>query len=165
MLQSVLDSPAAIAGGAAQRFVHPHEIVEHGVERDHVVVRLQLLAEPVSQPRKPAHPHPEIQVLAFHVGRADVLRIGTAYYAAAFGPFAIARAVAAEGANRFAVVLNQNGVIDISTERAFDRFQVGLMPVRRQLDPARQPGRDVHHEIVDVARIPSTTIIGLAENG
>ena len=59
-----------MAGAALQGLVDASEIMEHGVEADHLVVRLDLLAEPVGEAREPAHPHAEVQVLAFNVGRA-----------------------------------------------------------------------------------------------
>lgn len=60
---SVSETPAAIANA--------HEIVVHEVQRKHVQVVFQLLAETVGQAREAAHTHAHCQVLALNVGRAD----------------------------------------------------------------------------------------------
>jgi hypothetical protein len=68
MLQRVLLRPAAIA---AVHFsvlcMDADEIVEHGVEAHHPVVRLNLLAEAVGESGESAHPHAEVQVLPLNV--------------------------------------------------------------------------------------------------
>ena len=40
-----LAEPGRHGGGAFQGFVHPHEIVPDGVERNHGIVRLELLVK------------------------------------------------------------------------------------------------------------------------
>ena len=50
-----------------QRLVDLREIVEHGVERDHVDVVVEFLTEPVRQAREPAHVHAHGEVLTLHV--------------------------------------------------------------------------------------------------
>ena len=54
------------------------EIAVHEVERNGLGVILKILAEGVRQPREPARRYPHRWVLALHVGRGDVLRIGIA---------------------------------------------------------------------------------------
>ena len=49
------------------------EVVEHEVERQGVAVVLVLLAECVCQSGEPAKPHPDAQVHALDIGRADML--------------------------------------------------------------------------------------------
>ena len=67
--------PAAIAGGGPQRLVDADKIVPEGVQRDHVLVVLQLLAESVGEPGKPSHAHAHRQVRPLRVARADMLRV------------------------------------------------------------------------------------------
>lgn len=108
--------------GAAKRFVHPHEVVERAVQRDRVAVVLDLLAECVCQTGEPAHVHPHREVLPLDVGRADMRRVGTALDAAHVHTGASAGAVAAQRADRLAVVLDEHGVVDVRAERAFNGF-------------------------------------------
>jgi hypothetical protein len=48
------------------------------VERNHVRVVFELLAERIRQPSEPPHAHPHREVRPLSIGRADVLRIGVA---------------------------------------------------------------------------------------
>ena len=51
----------------AQRPVDAPEVVEHEMQRDRMAQVLNLLAEPVCQPREAAHAHAHGQVLALNV--------------------------------------------------------------------------------------------------
>ena len=86
-----------------------------------MVVVLGLLREGIRQPREAAHLHPHREVLPLGVAGADVLRIGAGPQRGASqlqrtrrGCSVLARLSARR---RF----YQHGVIDIGTERAFDR--------------------------------------------
>jgi len=58
-----------------------NEVVECAVQRDRVAVVLNLLAERIGQSSKAAHVHSHGEVLPLDIGSADVLEIGTAFYA------------------------------------------------------------------------------------
>ena len=47
--------------------MHPHEVVVHEVEREHVQVVFRLLGEAIGQTGEASHPHPHGQVLALNV--------------------------------------------------------------------------------------------------
>jgi hypothetical protein len=69
-----------------QRFVDSSEIVVDRMDRNHSHVILNLLAETICQSGKAPHAHPHCQIVAFHVGRADVLGIRIAAYGFHFAP-------------------------------------------------------------------------------
>jgi hypothetical protein len=117
--------------GAAKRLVHPDEVVEHGIEADHPIVRFNFFAEPVGQPREATHPHTEVQVLPFDIGRADVILVRTPFDPGLLDASAVCRAVAPCWAGRIAIHLHQLGVIDIGAERVFNGFQIGFVAIRR----------------------------------
>ena len=50
----------------AQRLVDSAKVVVHEIQRNHVPVVLQLLAESVCEPGESAHPHPHRKVAALY---------------------------------------------------------------------------------------------------
>ena len=56
----------------------PREVVIEEVEADSVGVELDLLTEPIGEPREPAHPHPHGEVLTLHVARRDAVGVRVA---------------------------------------------------------------------------------------
>jgi len=58
--------------------VDANEVVVHEMKRDGCDVMLDSLGETICEASKAAHVHPHGEVLALHVGRADVLGIGLA---------------------------------------------------------------------------------------
>ena len=73
-MQSISD-PSRHGRSHFQRLVNANEIVMHKVQAQHMNVVFQLLGKSVGQPREPTHSHPHGEVLALHVGRADVTHI------------------------------------------------------------------------------------------
>lgn len=66
--------------------------------------------------------------------------VGLAFDWRLFDPGAIGGAVSAfEGLRRVAIELDEHGVINVSAERAFNRFQIGLVAVAGQLDAIHDP--------------------------
>jgi len=61
--------------GDSQRLVNSGEIVVYGVDRNHSRVILNFLAESVSQTSEAPHTHSHTQIVAFNVGRADMLGV------------------------------------------------------------------------------------------
>jgi len=61
-----------------QCLLNAHPIVMHEIECQRVHVVLELLRKSVRQPSEPPHAHAHGEVLALHVRRADMLRIGLA---------------------------------------------------------------------------------------
>ena len=131
--------------------MNPAEIVVHVVEADRVAVVLQLLREPVREAGEAAHAHPHREVLPLHVGSADVVagrgsddrrfpgraKPGGTVFDGAFPVRAVLPV---------AVYLHELGEVDPVPERARDSFKVGVVSVRRKLDPVCQPARQVIHE-------------------
>ncbi len=54
-----------------ERLVRPSEVIVHVVQGHRVGQVLDLLGEPVGQPREAAHAHPHGEVLSLDVGRRD----------------------------------------------------------------------------------------------
>src|SRR4051794_317309 len=98
-------------------------------------VVLDLLAECVGKAREPAHVHPHREILALHIGGADVLPIGLAFNPRLDGTRAFGWAIAARRAGRIAIELDELGVIHGSAERALYGIQIRLETVRSELDP------------------------------
>ena len=73
-----------------QRFVDSSEIVVDRMDRNHSHVILNLLAVTICQSGKAPHAHPHCQIVAFHVGRADVLGIRIAAYGFISHPMQVA---------------------------------------------------------------------------
>lgn len=163
----IADLPKPIGNLGRHRRTHPKlgvnadEVVIHHVQRDRVGVVLDLLREPVRQPREPAHVHPHGEVLALGVGRRDVLRFGVALDRLLPRAGALGRAVAALGAlGSGAVQLDQHRVIDIAAERALDRVEVSLVAVAGELHAVRQPLRQIIHERDGVVAVPAADKVG-----
>jgi len=112
--------------------VDAHEVVEGEVERERVNVVRELLGEGVRQPSEPAHAHSHGQIVPLDVRRADVLRIWVTLDSLLPRAEALRRAVAALGSIRnLTVELHKLGIVDVATERALNRLQIGPVPVRR----------------------------------
>ena len=58
-----------------QRLMDADEVIEHEVQRQHVLMVFDLLAESISKARKPAHPHTHIQALPFPKRSADLAQV------------------------------------------------------------------------------------------
>jgi hypothetical protein len=86
--------------------VRPDEIIEQGVERDHVRVIGDLLGMAVRQAREAAHVHPHRLVVSLHKRRVGVLHIGIALDGHLPNPRALGGAVAARWRGRGAVLLD-----------------------------------------------------------
>ena len=77
------------------------------------------------------------------------------------GADAFGGAVAALGALwRRTVNLDQHGIVDIGAERAFDRLQIGLMTVARQLDAIGEPLRNIIHEPLRAFAVATADEVG-----
>ena len=79
-----------------------------------------------------------------------MFRIGAAFDAALIDADAFAGAVAAYRALRFAVVLDQHGVVDVRAERALNGFQIWLVAVRGELDAVGEPRSHILHEVIGI---------------
>src|SRR3546814_3808302 len=78
VVQGIGDTSSHRRGQTAKALVLTAEVVMDEVQRQHVEVVLQLLAESVGQAGEPTHTHPHGEVLALHMGRADMALIGVA---------------------------------------------------------------------------------------
>lgn len=74
----VIREPGFHGGRDAERLMDAAVVVEHGVDRDHRGMALDLLGEAVGQASEPPHPHPHVEVLALDVAGADLRHIGLA---------------------------------------------------------------------------------------
>ena len=57
----------------AQGLMNTPKVVVHVKQRNHRDVIVQLLAEGIRQASKPAHIHPHVEILPFHIAGRDVL--------------------------------------------------------------------------------------------
>ena len=121
------------------------EVVMHGVDRDGVLVVLNLLRKRIGKPGEPARAHPQCQVRPLRVAGADVLRVGAAFHAGLDGALAVARAVAA-CAGRVAIDFDKHGVVDIRAKGLLHSFKVRLVAVAAELHPVGQAQRQVGDE-------------------
>jgi hypothetical protein len=80
-------------------------VVPNGIDRNHVSVVLEFLAERIRQPREAAIVHPHRQVRTLAVGRADVPFVGVAGDPMFLSADALCGAVAALGALRSRAIL------------------------------------------------------------
>ncbi len=123
------------------------EVVIDEVQRHGVLMVLKLFRESVCKPGHAARVHPDIQVVSLRIGRAHVLRVGTAFDPVLDDPGAIRRAVAALGAFwRGSVQLDQHGVVHVGSEGVLDRAKVCLMAVRRELNAVLKPLGEIADE-------------------
>jgi hypothetical protein len=157
---NLFDTPFVVghAGGDGwrrlQRHVDPRENVGHEVQGHGSVEVFQLLAERIGQAREPAHAHPHGEVLPLHVARADLVRVGIAGDDPCLGPDALGRAVAAFLGRVRAVLLDEDGVVNVAAEGALYRFQVGLVAVCSELDPMAEAAAQVVDESCRVGPVP-----------
>jgi len=120
-----------------QRLVTPHEVIVHEVQGDRVTHIFQLLAEPIRQPREPAHRHSHRQILTLDVARRNLRFVRLATDDIFCGPAAFAGAVARLRrlvVAQLAEVLDKHGVIDLSAEPRRHRFQVHPVAIGRNLN-------------------------------
>jgi hypothetical protein len=116
-----------------ERLVDPDEIVPNCIERDHVRVIFELLAEGIRKHSETAHRHPHRWVRPLDVTRADVLRVGVTGNLVPPRADAFGRAIATGGFLsdcRGAIELDQDAVIDISAERLSDGPEIRAMLIR-----------------------------------
>ena len=124
--------------GHSQLRMRADEIVEQGLERNHLNVVRELLAVAVRQAREATHVHPHRLVVRLHERRGDVIDVRVAFDAALEGSDALSRAVAAlEGVRDVAIQLDQVGIVLVGPKRALDCFQMGAAAIRCQLDQSR----------------------------
>ncbi len=136
-------------GGYAQRRMYAAEVVVKEIERNLMCVVLKLLAESIRQPSVAPHPHPHRKIAALHEGCADVLRIRRAAEYASATPNACRRAVARlRAVARRSIQFNQHRVVNIGTKGIFHGIGINAVPIRGQLNPGTDSGRDILHESV-----------------
>lgn len=132
------------------------EIVIHEVKRDRRDVVLNLLREPIGEPREPAHVHTHRQVLALYEARADFLLIRGAADDVLFSADAFSRAVLPGLVERGPVNLYQYGVINLPTKGAVNRVDVELEPIRGDLNPVSKAALEVIHKIAGRLGVAAT---------
>src|SRR6266404_9667229 len=113
---------------------------------------LKLLAESVCQSGEPSHAHSHREILAFDIAGRDMLRIGVARDRMRLASDAIAGTVASI-IGRVAVELNKHRVVNVTTECAFYRLQVGSVAVCCNLYAILQPAREIINELVCSYRV------------
>lgn len=123
------------------------EVVIHHVKHDRVSVVLDLFREGIRQPSEPAHMHPHRKVVALGIRCRDVRKIGLPLDPLLTRSGAFCGAVAALCAlGSRAIHLDQHGIVNIRAERALDRLEVCLVPVRCELNPVSEPRAQIVHE-------------------
>jgi hypothetical protein len=75
--------------GAADRGMQPDEVIMSEVQRHGRPVVFDLLAEPVGEPREPAHGHPHGQVLPLDQAGRDMVLIGVTHDRRLFRSYAL----------------------------------------------------------------------------
>jgi hypothetical protein len=125
--------------------VSTHKIVVHIMQADRVSVVFDTLGKCIRQPSEPPHAHPHSEVLAFDVARRNVLRVRVAGAAERLGSLDLRGAIAACRMRDLAIELDQLGIIDIRAKAGLDCFQIGAMPICRDLDaPSESAGQITH---------------------
>jgi len=104
--------------------MNPDEVVVHDVKRDHRNVVLNLFAEGIREPSKAAHRHAHGEVLALHVGRADMSRIGIAVDNLRLAADALGWAITLLALRCFVVKLHKLCVVYLAVKCLFDSLQV-----------------------------------------
>ena len=99
--------------------MNPAKVVMHEIQRNHVAVVLQFLAESVCEPGEAPHRHAHREILALHVGCADVLGIGIADDRLHLAANASSGAVSRFRLARRAVNLMQLRIIHVCTKSIF----------------------------------------------
>ena len=140
----------------SQGLMKPYEVVVHMEQRDHGDVMIQLLAERIRQAREAPHVHPPVEILSFHVRRANVRVIRCADDVDTLGAQTLCRAVALLPFRIVAVDLHQLRVVNSLRERIRNGYQIHLVPVRGQLDSIRQTAFNVLKERSRTPGIPSS---------
>ncbi len=101
------------------------EIVEHGVERNHVHVIFKLLRKRIGEPGEATHVHTHGEVLALDMAGRYMPVVRVAFNAALACSRAFRRAVLALMAllaRGFAVYLDKLGIVHIAAKGALDGF-------------------------------------------
>ena len=138
----------------AQSLVNAGEIIVHIMQGDCRFVVLNFLGKCVCQPHESAHRHPHREILPFHMACRNVRfvrRAGDRGFACAYTlcwritHFATFR--------RGAVNFNQSCVINVRAKSIFNRVQIGLVAVCRQLDAMRQPPGQIVYKMICRIRV------------
>jgi len=125
--------------------VNASKIVMHVMQTDRVGVVLNALGECIGQPGEPPHTHPHSEVLPLDIARRDVLQVRVAGAAERLGSLDLRGAIAACRMRDLAIELDQLGIIDIRAKAGLDCFQIGAMPICRDLDaPSESAGQITH---------------------
>src|SRR5579864_2956495 len=137
--------------------MHSAKVVIHVVQRDHVTMVVDFLAESICEPSKPPHAHTHGEVLPFNIRRADMrgVRVAADYFQVTTDTTG-RRISALFGFGGSAVNFLQLRVVDISAKSIFNGFKISLMSVCCDLDAVADSVSAVLHEIVCPAAIPST---------
>ena len=138
----------------AESLMNAGEIVVHMKQRNHRNVVVEFFAERIRQTSEAAHVHPHVEILPFHVRRADMPRIRGTDDIYAFGPKTLRRAVTGLSLGVAAVYLHQLRVVHRLCKRIRNGHQVHLVAVRGQLDSVRQPALNIPEKLRRTPGIP-----------
>ena len=128
--------------------MNPNEVVPNIVNRHGRGVVLEFLRERIRQPCESPHVHPHGEVLAFDQAGGNMLRVGVADLGFLLASGADGGAIADFGgyAGTSSVVLHQDRVIDVGSERRVNCSEVEAIAVRGQLDSVRHACGEIVNE-------------------
>lgn len=133
--------------------MHAHEVVVHEVNRCRSDMVFSFLRKSVRFSSHSAKSHSHRQVLTFTEARRDVCFIRLAsdpvfLLTNAHGSFS--------SFERFAVLLDRHGKIDVTLKRFRDSIKVRLEPVGRDLNSLRESLSEIVHEHLRMERVATT---------
>jgi len=132
----------------------------HEVQRDGVLVVVELLRERIGQAREAAHRHTHGQVLSFNVAGRGVGLVWLTGDYVDFRTDDLRRAIAALSLGCITINLDKHCIVDVRAERAFNRFEVGAMAVSRELDAVSKAIAQIGDELSGGESITATYGIG-----
>lgn len=132
-------------------------------------VVLDLLGMGVGLAGKPAHSHPHGQVHPLHMGGADMLLVRHSDHGNPGHPQRLLEPAPVH-VLILAVILHDDGIVDVPLETPLNGVQVSLVPIAGQLDPLGQPTGQVLQEhiagqLTPVPHLPAHQEFGIRVEG
>src|SRR5260370_5680382 len=140
----------------AQGLMYSAEVVIHEVQRQRVLVILNLLGERIREPGETSHVHPHGEVLPLNVTSRNVIPVGIPDDGRCNSADTLRGTVARFWPLRFvAVQLDQHRVVNLRPKSYLNGGQISSVAVCSQLNAVGDTRSQIVHEVLRVPRIAS----------
>jgi len=139
--------------------MHSTKIIVNGIEGNRMAQVVDFLGKSVCQAGEAAHLHSHREILPFRIAGRNMSWVRPSGDRGRHSSNESRRTVT-NFFLRGSVNLDQRGVVNIATKRAFDGFQVDSQAIGRHLNAIRKATRQVQHEMMRTPRVAGADKIG-----